>query len=53
MVIVAIKSLELEYLVKILDEVGAGIRTVLPTLTPPKIPFDSDSTALPLTQHQS
>jgi hypothetical protein len=44
MVTVAIRALDLEHLVKILDEVGVGVATFLPT--PPTIPSLSDSTAM-------
>jgi hypothetical protein len=46
MVIVAVRALDLEYLVKILHWGRSRSRYILPTPTPPKIPADSDSTAL-------
>jgi hypothetical protein len=48
MVTVVIRALELEYLVDWLEQidVGVGVGTFLPTPTPPKIPSDSDFTAV-------
>jgi hypothetical protein len=49
MVTVAIRALELEYLVKILDWGQSRSRYIFLTPIPPKIPSDSDSTAVPRT----
>jgi hypothetical protein len=46
MVIATIWVVNLEYLVKILIEVGVEVGIFLPTPTPPKIPSDSDSLVL-------
>jgi hypothetical protein len=43
MVTVAIRALELEYLLRFYIEVGVGVGTFLPTPTQPKIPSDSES----------